>query len=324
MAMRGYTETEHSPQNRFISFNNGWAQARYIGSNLDDLLPGTQGGAVVDKAPKIAFHGSLSQVGHLRGTLLDFNNHPIQDITIHLNGVPDIVTNQFGAFAFQNIPAGDYTLSCSVLGYAEYSQQISLPEGQIVIQNILPLPLFSVGTVAGIVRNTLGEPIIGAMIHSGEFYTHSISSGNYVLNLPLGTHTIGVTAPEYHEQTYNNVVVLENETTTLDITLVHESDNDDQVVPVPITSISGNFPNPFNPSTIIEFNLAKAALARLDIYNLKGQLVKTLANTELQTGKHRLEWNGKDESGRKVSSGLYLVRLSHDGNSYSRKMMLMK
>lgn len=324
MAMRGYTETQHSPQNRFISFNNGWAQARYIGSNLDDLLPGTQGGAVVDKAPKIALHGSLSQVGHLRGTLLDFNSHPIQDITIHLSGAPDLITNQFGAFEFQNIPAGDYTLSCFVLGYDEYSQQISVPAGQVVIQNILPQPLFSVGSVAGIVRNTLGTPIAGAMIYSQEFYTHSNSTGNYVLNLPLGTHTISVTAPEYHEQSYNNVQVLENETTTLDITLVHESDNDDQVVPVPITSISGNFPNPFNPSTIIEFNLATAARARLEIYNLKGQLIKTLANTELQSGKHRLEWNGKDESGRKVSSGLYFVRLTHEGISYNRKMMLMK
>ncbi|MDZ4121018.1 MAG: carboxypeptidase regulatory-like domain-containing protein, partial [Candidatus Cloacimonadaceae bacterium] len=324
MALRGYSEAEHSPQNRFASFNIGWAQARSLSSNLDNVLPGSQGGVIVDTAPKVAFLGSVSPIGHLRGTLLDLNNHPIPDITIHLSGRPDVVTNQFGAFEFMYYPAGDYTVSCWVLGYADYSHQFSLPAGQITYHNISPVPLFSVGTVAGMVRNTQGIALSGVLLQVEDFYTHSDASGNYVLNLPIGTHTIVVTAPEYHSQNVNNVVVQENQTTALDITLIHESDNDDQVSAILETSLSGNFPNPFNPSTTIEFNLVKAAFTRLEIYNLKGQLVKTLAREELRAGKHEVVWNGIDNTGRKVSSGIYLLRLSHDGKSYSRKMMMLK
>ena len=324
MALRGYTETTYSAQNRFASFSAGYAQSRLMTSSLDDILPSSQGGIIVDKAPKIAFHGSVSSIGHLRGVLLDFNNHPIPDVTIHLSGRPDVVTNQFGAYEFMYYPAGTYTLSCNVLGYNDYSQQISLPTGQVIVHNILPVPYFSIGSVAGYVRTTQGVPIAGAMLISEDFYTHSDSAGNYVLNLPIGTHNITITANEYHPQSINNVIVTENNTTTLNITLIHESDNEDPLAQIPITTISGNFPNPFNPSTTIKYSLAKTAHATIEIFNIKGQVVKTLVDGERSAGNHEARWNGLDDNGRKVSSGIYLIRLKHDGKTASRKMMLMK
>jgi hypothetical protein len=95
--------------------------------------------------------------------------------------------------------------------------------------------------------------------------------------------------------------------------------------PIPlITTLRPNYPNPFNPSTNIAFILAKDTKAQLDIYNVKGQKVKTLLNALLGKGKHTLEWNGKDEQGRPVSSGIYFSRLTTPEGSFVHKMMLMK
>jgi len=88
--------------------------------------------------------------------------------------------------------------------------------------------------------------------------------------------------------------------------------------------LNPNFPNPFNPETTISFDMPKAGNARLDIYNVKGQLVKTLFDGTTPYGKTSKVWNGTDNSGNAVTSGVYFYRLSTDNHSETRKMMLMK
>lgn len=84
------------------------------------------------------------------------------------------------------------------------------------------------------------------------------------------------------------------------------------------------YPNPFNPSTTLSFDLPTAAPVRLDIYNVKGQLVRTLVNGDLPKGSHKVIWNGDDASGRTVASGVYLYRLQSGDKVLTSKMMLMK
>jgi hypothetical protein len=91
-----------------------------------------------------------------------------------------------------------------------------------------------------------------------------------------------------------------------------------------ILTLSPNFPNPFNPSTNISFALPMADHARLEIFNLKGQRVKLLLDARMPAGMSTVTWDGKDESGRTVASGVYFYRLHTNKQSLSRKMMLMK
>lgn len=88
--------------------------------------------------------------------------------------------------------------------------------------------------------------------------------------------------------------------------------------------LSQNYPNPFNPSTRISFNLALASPVELIVFNLLGQKVKTLVNVELVAGEHSVEWDGTDETGQAVSSGVYLYKIITPMYSASKKMMLMK
>jgi len=85
-----------------------------------------------------------------------------------------------------------------------------------------------------------------------------------------------------------------------------------------------NYPNPFNPETQITFSLPETEHINLSVYNLKGQLVKILADEILPAGENNLIWNGKNELDRKVSSGIYLLRLKSDNETATKKIMLMK
>lgn len=87
---------------------------------------------------------------------------------------------------------------------------------------------------------------------------------------------------------------------------------------------ASNYPNPFNPSTKISYTLKNNGQTELSIYNIKGQKVATLVNDEMSTGTHEVIWNGKDEQGKNVSSGLYFYRLESGTTSLTKKMILMK
>jgi len=85
-----------------------------------------------------------------------------------------------------------------------------------------------------------------------------------------------------------------------------------------------NFPNPFNPVTDISFYLPQKALAKLTIYNLCGERVCELINSELATGWHRLNWNGRNQFDQPVASGIYFYQLIANGNTLTRQMLLMR
>ncbi|NOY89369.1 MAG: T9SS type A sorting domain-containing protein [FCB group bacterium] len=86
-----------------------------------------------------------------------------------------------------------------------------------------------------------------------------------------------------------------------------------------------NYPNPFNPDTKIDFVLPRKATVTLEIFNLLGEKVKTLVSSEKMTaGEKSVSWNGSDDAGYKVSSGIYFYRLTADNFVSTKKMLLLK
>jgi hypothetical protein len=85
-----------------------------------------------------------------------------------------------------------------------------------------------------------------------------------------------------------------------------------------------NYPNPFNPNTTIAFDLAKAGNVRIEIYNTRGQKVRSLLAANLESGSHTVRWDATDDSGRSLASGLYLYRMHSADGSQTRKMLLLK
>ncbi|MDP2173805.1 MAG: GLUG motif-containing protein [Candidatus Cloacimonadaceae bacterium] len=85
-----------------------------------------------------------------------------------------------------------------------------------------------------------------------------------------------------------------------------------------------SYPNPFNPNTTISFDLPRATETRLDVFNIRGQKVKTLCSALFPAGSHSIVWNGRDDNGIACASGIYLCRLSFENKTLNLKMMLIK
>ncbi len=100
------------------------------------------------------------------------------------------------------------------------------------------------------------------------------------------------------------------------------SDSDDNELTPEVDAIIGNYPNPFNPTTFIEYNLTEGAEESLIIFNIKGQEVRRFNG--LETGKNTIIWDGKDNDGKNVPSGIYFSQLASQGKQSSHKMILVK
>ncbi len=165
-------------------------------------------------------------------------------------------------------------------------------------------------------------PVLGYKVYR-RFNTGSFES---VLTTELNTYTetlsLTGTYEFYVSVQYLGVEGSPSETVSFAYPYVSNPQEDN--TPVLVTCLDGNYPNPFNPTTNIAFSLAKAGKAKLSIYNLKGQLVKSLVNGQLAEGRHTVVWNGLDENNRSVASGMYFYRLESGSYRAVKKMLLMK
>jgi hypothetical protein len=156
------------------------------------------------------------------------------------------------------------------------------------------------------------------------------ASGTTVMRTQFSDADYITTPTPMHTGNFNVNVIVTQFNTTLQVTPRMLSDfnppvaNDDQIITPAGANLIGNYPNPFNPETTISFSLDKAAPAMVTIYNQKGQIVKNYDMPIADKGVNTLAWNGKDDSGQSVSSGVYYFRLKSGSYSSTKKMVLMK
>jgi hypothetical protein len=101
--------------------------------------------------------------------------------------------------------------------------------------------------------------------------------------------------------------------------------SDDEVIEVPGSfSLNQNYPNPFNPTTTIKFTTANTVNTEIVIYNIKGQKVKQLVSSQLLADQHSVVWDGKDENGKSVTSGIYFYKMNSGKFTSTKKMILLK
>jgi hypothetical protein len=100
-------------------------------------------------------------------------------------------------------------------------------------------------------------------------------------------------------------------------------DDPENILPIAF-QLFQNYPNPFNPNTTISYQLSEVSKVQLTIFNLTGQYVKTLLRTQQSSGNYQVEWDGRDENGNQVASGVYLYRIRANNFMDVKKMILMK
>lgn len=184
-----------------------------------------------------------------------------------------------------------------------------------------------IGGLKGIVFNPdLGEMIdcvkIEIMNKLPEF---SDSLGWFEYPTGPGVYTIRASRWDYEDQIIENVIVNEGEENLIAIPMypITTGIDDPELPPILVKSLR-NYPNPFNPETTISFIIANPGKVTLSVYNIKGQRVKLIKDGYLAGGHHSVVWNGLDEQGSAVSSGVYFVRVEMNCMQQSHKMILLK
>ena len=91
-----------------------------------------------------------------------------------------------------------------------------------------------------------------------------------------------------------------------------------------VFALDQNFPNPFNSSTVISFNLPTFSDATLTVYNLVGQKVATLLDDTRAAGTYTVRWDGRDDAGQTLASGMYLYRVRAETQAITRKLLILR
>jgi len=158
--------------------------------------------------------------------------------------------------------------------------------------------------------------------------TYTDASGYYSFaELDTGTYAIEPYMNLYKStpSSVDNIVLDQDTTSGIDFVLDPEPSGIEQGSALPKEfALSPNFPNPFNPSTTIRYQLPRQASVRLIIYNARGQIVRTLVSKEQSANYYSVTWNGRNDKGMKVSSGIYIYYFKAGNFETVRKMILVK
>lgn len=142
-------------------------------------------------------------------------------------------------------------------------------------------------------------------------------------DIPYYGKNFGSSHPTYNPNTTWEIIPKSVLYSSLDsVTTIKFSDRQ-EIIPGSV-KLFQNYPNPFNPETTIKYQLPITNYVELAVYNLLGQKVAALVNKEQQAGEYKVIWNGIDQFNRQVSSGVYILRISTNNGSKTKKMVLIR
>jgi protocatechuate 3,4-dioxygenase beta subunit len=190
------------------------------------------------------------------------------------------------------------------------------------------------GIITGTIRDANNAPLAGTLVtiknsfnqvigysmtsSDGNYEIEGMNGGNYTVNGSVFGYGSSAQTITFDPIQSNTMIVNMNLTSTpLEVT------ENGKPIPSEVT-LADNYPNPFNPTTVISFSIPEAQYVKLAIYNLLGQKVQELVNEFLPSGNYSASWDATDASGNNVSSGMYLYRLEAGTTTVVKKMLLMK
>ncbi len=241
---------------------------------------------------------------------------------IYMNGVwlaevlPEVV---YYASPFDS---GDYNFFVT----AVYDEGESEPSNTASVAVILPVPQNPEAVTQGLDILVTWDELSNRAFSNYKVYRDLIMIADDITetsyldpDVPNGTYTYNIRA--VYSGDYQSAL-------SADAVIEHVQTNANETILPVTTELISIYPNPFNPETTISYSLKEDTKVSISIYNLKGQKVRSLVNGQIQAGYHIVTWNGKDESGRNVSSGIYfsIFDAESSGSDYTsvKKIILLK
>jgi carboxypeptidase family protein/flagellar hook capping protein FlgD len=301
--------TETSPGTFLQSFawnGTGWVadaadfHFRSVVELVQGLVPGTIEGNVTDTDTGLPIEGAVVSAGAY-SSATDANGDYTMDVD------PDT-----------------YTVTGNLAGYETFEQTgVVVNSSDVIVvdfsmQHLYNPPVNLTYQVAGLNVILQWEEPVGLGLTEYNVYRdgNEISNISALLfidpSVPSGTHIYYVTAMY---DTYESVPSNEVEVTI--------TDTDPGSMPL-VDKLVGNYPNPFNPSTVINYAVSNQGHVFIEVFNIKGEKVTILRDGEMTPGNYSVTWNGLDSNGNPVSSGVYFYKMKAGKFVSTKKMILMK
>jgi hypothetical protein len=276
----------------------------------------------------IEFAGNVSGIVTSGNPDIDFSKVNVQNANSWITH-PDVE----GHYTIY-LPIGVHNLSACAGGYRDStSAAITISLANPSVQQDFYLGYFA--PVTGL-SASVSNSVLTLSWNPPELTEYPLMHYEIFRRINAGTFaSVAITALPFYTETFENlgtdyyfyVVCVYEQGSSLPCEILHYhylTDNEDPENPALVTRLLNNYPNPFNPETVIRFTLKESAPTRISVFNIKGQLVNTLVNGVLPAGMHQIVWNGKDNYNRNVASGMYFYRLESKNYSCVKKMLLMK
>jgi len=290
-------------------------------------LDGVISGNVTDDSTGLPIEGvSLVAIG--------FNNMPMHQFVVRR-----VFSDANGDYLFDNLPHIPFRIHACVEDYlGEFYDDVHsywdattvTPDAAGIDIGLAPRIDPGIRSIVGRIVDPDGHMVDGAVVYlmsEGQLVQaiNTDAEGYYgFTDLQPGIYNVTVFTP-YGESSYDSPIeLLFNDFVGADIVVAVTSLDEGTDLLPENSSLGQNYPNPFNAHTTISFNLRSAANVELSIYNIVGQKITTLVDGRVDAGEHDVIWDGRDNSGREVASGVYYYRLSGNNLNETRRMTLLK
>ncbi|TFG87615.1 MAG: T9SS type A sorting domain-containing protein, partial [Gemmatimonadales bacterium] len=315
--------------------NDGYLDVYIANNNQPDLLVRNDAGIFTRSAdPNLADDGPGQ--GAAWG---DFDNDGLLDLYLARNGEADLLFWNAGMGSFNPVSVPEATGNSRGVAWADFDGDgdldiyIARDGDNVMLNNIYNpgrhwLHIRLVGTAANAsaigsrLRLVAGDLDLVRDVQSSSGY---LSQSSLLVEFGLGQvaaiDSLIVEWPSGAVEAYTNLPIDR-------IVEIIEGLGPSAVEDLPISAVfalRGNVPNPFNPTTVIRYELPAEAAVNLQVFDLRGRLVRSLRSGEMEAaGPHQVVWNGRDSAGRQVSSGTYFYRLNAGDHEAVRRMVLLK
>lgn len=296
---------------------------------LTPLLPndGVISGTVTDDTTGLPIEGaSLIAIGHHTGPW-------------HRFVVRRVFTDENGDYTFDNLPHIPFKIHAYAEDYiGEFYDDVHsywdatpvTPDASDIDIGLEPRDNPGIYTITGRIQDPAGRFVDGGIVtltSDGQIIDMAGTDiqGYYgFTNLQPGSYEVSAFTPYGEGALENPIEITFNNYNNADIVIALTSTDDNTGLLPEKAALSQNYPNPFNAHTTISFNLQSTGNVELSIYNIAGQKIATLQNGQLNAGKYDIVWNGRNDSGAEVASGIYFYRLSAGNLTETRSMTFLK
>ena len=256
----------------------------------------------------------------------------------------ETTSDQNGNYRLGVLPGALNSLTADIEGYSLQSPMeggyfdVSVAEGQTVSGKDFAFSISDAKIISGRVTFSDGSP--GSNVYvvaknrweespQGFLINYTDNNGNFEFSNPLdGDYQVGVYKSGYSSDPAMRYFYLSWETSITDQNFVLNRatgiDGHDRILKPVTINLLQNYPNPFNPTTNIKFQLPEPEHVTITIFNTAGQIIRMLADGAFAAGDHQLAWDGRDQAGNKVSSGVYFYQLKTNGFNKVMRMILTK